>query len=300
MGFLDSAQEMLDKGVSAAKGAVSGLAVEQQAFMKGFARLCNDGWNQGWHERNGGNASYRMTTEEVSSCRTFFYDNPSSWVPLGVRAEELRGEFFAVTASGSHLRNVALDPNRNAGIVEIGASGDAWRIVWGFKGEGVPTSEFPSHFLCHAVRKRVTQGRDRVVYHAHPSATVACSLVLPADARTVTRALWKCMTEGVIAFPGGVGVLPWMAPGGLELARATSAQMEAYDAVLWPQHGLMCAAPDFDAAFGLVQAVEKAADVYVRARCMMGGQEPAHVIPDEGIRAIAAAYRLPVNEAFLG
>ena len=46
MGFLDSAQEMLDKGVSAAKGAVSGLAVEQQAFMKGFARLCNDGWNQ--------------------------------------------------------------------------------------------------------------------------------------------------------------------------------------------------------------------------------------------------------------
>lgn len=68
MGFFDSAQEVLDKGVSAAKGAVSGVAVEQQAFMKGFVRLCNDGWNQGWHERNGGNLTYRMTPEEVSSC----------------------------------------------------------------------------------------------------------------------------------------------------------------------------------------------------------------------------------------
>ena len=45
IGFFDSAQEVLDKGVSAAKGAVSGVAVEQQAFMKGFVRLCNDGWN---------------------------------------------------------------------------------------------------------------------------------------------------------------------------------------------------------------------------------------------------------------
>ncbi len=300
MGFFDSAQEVLDKGVSAAKGAVSGIAVEQQAFMKGFARLCDDGWGQGWHERNGGNVSYRMTTEEVSSCRSFFYDSPSSWVSLGVQAENLGGEFLAVTASGAFLRNVALDVDRNAGIVEMNASGDAWRIVWGFKGEGVPTSELPSHVLCHGVRKRVTQGADRVVYHAHPSAVVACSLVLPADARMVPRALWKYMAEGVIAFPAGVGVLPWMAPGGLDLAQATSKQMENYDAVLWPQHGLMCSAADFDGAFGLMQAVEKAADVYARARSMAGGQEPAHVIPDEGVRAIATAYGLPLNVAFLG
>ena len=52
---------MIDKGVSAAKGVVSGVAVEQQPFMKGFARLCADGWEQGWHERNGGNLTYRMT-----------------------------------------------------------------------------------------------------------------------------------------------------------------------------------------------------------------------------------------------
>ena len=43
MGFFDNAQEVLDRGVSAAKGAVSGVAVEQQAFVKGFARLCSEG-----------------------------------------------------------------------------------------------------------------------------------------------------------------------------------------------------------------------------------------------------------------
>ena len=117
MGFFDNAQEVLDRGVSAAKGAVSGVAVEQQAFVKGFARLCSEGSSQGWHESNGGNASYRLAPEDVASSRSFFYDNPSSWVPLGVQAANLGGEFFLVTAAGAHMRNVALDPDTGAGIV---------------------------------------------------------------------------------------------------------------------------------------------------------------------------------------
>ena len=28
-------------------------------FVQGFIRMANDGWEQGWHERNGGNLSYR-------------------------------------------------------------------------------------------------------------------------------------------------------------------------------------------------------------------------------------------------
>ena len=109
MGFFDNAQEVLDRGVSAAKGAVSGVAVEQQAFVKGFARLCSEGSSQGWHESNGGNASYRLAPEDVASSRSFFYDNPSSWVPLGVQVANLGGEFFLVTAAGAHMRNVALE-----------------------------------------------------------------------------------------------------------------------------------------------------------------------------------------------
>ncbi len=37
-------------------------------IVKGFMRMCNDGWLQGWHERNGGNLTYRMKEEEVAQC----------------------------------------------------------------------------------------------------------------------------------------------------------------------------------------------------------------------------------------
>ena len=33
--------------------------------VKSFIRMANDGWLQGWHERNGGNLSYRMRESEV-------------------------------------------------------------------------------------------------------------------------------------------------------------------------------------------------------------------------------------------
>lgn len=299
MGFFDSAQDVIDKGVSAARGVVSGVAVEQQPFMKGFARLCADGWEQGWHERNGGNLTYRMTDGEVADCRSFFYENPCNWIPLGVQADNLRGAFFAVTGAGRYMRNVPLDIARNVGIVEINAEGDACRIVWGLKDGGMPSSEFPSHFMIHSVRVDVTGGSSRVLYHAHPVNVIALTSVMPLDARTITRALWKAMTECIIAFPNGVGVLPWMVPGGAEIAMATSELMKTFDAVIWAQHGLFCSGADFDSAFGLMHTIEKASDIYVKARLLNGGSEFANTISDEGLRAIARNLGLGVNEDFL-
>lgn len=300
MGFFDNAQEMLDKGVSVAKGAVSGVAVEQQAFAKAFVRMCADGWGQGWHEANGGNLSYRLKPEDVASCRSFFYDNPSSWMPLGVQADNLRGEFFMVTAAGAHMRSVPLDPDATTGIVELSPAGDAWRIVWGFKDGAVPTSELPSHVAAHAVRKDVTAGADRVLYHAHPAEVVALTNVLPLDARTFTRTLWKSLLESMVAFPHGLGVVPWVVPGGPELAAATADALRTYDACVWAHHGVFCPGATFDEAFGRLHTIAKAASIYATARAMNGGSDTfASVIPDEGLQGIAEAYHLPVNEAFL-
>ena len=41
-------------------------------FVKGFIRMANDGWEQGWHERNGGNLSYRVKLEEVEEVKENF------------------------------------------------------------------------------------------------------------------------------------------------------------------------------------------------------------------------------------
>ena len=139
-----------------------------------------------------------------------------------------------------------------------------------------------------------------MLYHAHPANVVALTNVLPLDARTFTRALWKMLMEAMIAFPKGIGVVPWMVPGGPEIASATADAMRVYDACVWAHHGLFCAGNDFDSTFGLAQTIDKAAAVYAQARAMNGGSDRfASAIPDEGLRGIAEAYHLPVNEAFL-
>ena len=89
------------------------------ANVKGFIRMCNDGWLQGWHERNGGNLTYRMTEEDVAACRPFFDETPREWVNMGVQADNLAGEYFITTGSGKFFRNVEPDPIHSIGIVEI-------------------------------------------------------------------------------------------------------------------------------------------------------------------------------------
>lgn len=141
-----------------------------------------------------------------------FYDVAGSWVPLGIEVPSMAGSMFLVTRAGSHMRSVALDPDASVGIVEIDSQGASWRTVWGFKGGGMPTSELPSHVLIAAARSQATEGESRVLYHAHPSNVVALSAVLPLDARTFTRTLWKTMTECIIACPQGIGVVPGWFP----------------------------------------------------------------------------------------
>lgn len=300
MAFFDQAQEMLSQGIDTARGAVSGVAMEQLGFVRGFVRLCNDGWEQGWHERNGGNLSYRLRPEDVDTARKFFDKESRPWTPLGVEAPTMGGAYFLVTGTGNYMRNVAADPSRNIGIVELSPAGDAYRIVWGLDDGGRPTSEFPTHVMNHAVRAAATDGACRVIYHAHPTNIIALSYLLPLDARTFTRVLWKAMTECVVVFPAGVGVVPWMVPGGADIARATSEQMKTFDAVVWASHGLFVSGADFDSTFGLLHTIEKAADIYGRARAMNGGSDQfLNTITDEGLRQIGREFNVKINEAML-
>jgi len=47
-------------------------------FVQGFIRMADDGWQQGWHERNGGNLSYRVKPEEVELVKENFERRSSS------------------------------------------------------------------------------------------------------------------------------------------------------------------------------------------------------------------------------
>ena len=274
------------------------MSILELDVMQAYIRMCNDGWLQGWHERNGGNLTYRMTEEEAVQCRPFFKKELGPWVELGVQADNLKGEYFIATGSGKYLRNVILAPQDNLCICEINAAGDSYRIVWGLEKGGRPTSEFPSHFLNHSVRKAATDGACRVIYHAHPANIIAMTYLLPLTARDFTRALWQSATECPVVFPGGVGVVPWMVPGGADIALATSKLMREYDAAVWAHHGLFVSGPDFDTAFGLMHTIEKAAEIYMKV--VSSGKPVLQTIRDEDLQAIADEFGVKLNQAFLG
>lgn len=266
-------------------------------IIKDYIRMCDDGWQQGWHERNGGNLTYRMTQEEVSQCRPFF-NGEGSWVNMGVTAPSLSGAYFVTTGSGKYFRNVSLAPSASMGIVEINAAGDAWRIVWGLDNGARPTSEFPSHFMNHAVRVAATDGACRVIYHAHPANIIAMTYVLPLTAKEFSLTLWKSATECAVVFPQGVGVVSWMVPGGAEIALATSEVMKTFEAAVWTHHGLFCSGPDFDTTFGLMHTIEKSAQTFVLAMSASGGNL-RQTIQNHELQAIASEFGVELNQEFL-
>ena len=58
-------------------------------FVQGFIRMADDGWNQGWHERNGGNLSYRVKPEEVENVKENLDQNIyKTIIPRNVRLAE--------------------------------------------------------------------------------------------------------------------------------------------------------------------------------------------------------------------
>lgn len=267
-------------------------------IIKDFIRVCNDGWEQGWHERNGGNLSYRMTEEQVEECRPFFKEKPGDWVNIGTKADNLKNEFFIVTGSGKYMRNVILAPQDNICIVEINTNGDSFRIVWGLESGGRPTSEFPTHFMNHSVRKQASNGTNRVIYHAHTPNIIALTYILPLTDRDFSRVLWQSATECPVVFPEGVGVVKWMVPGGSEIALATCELFKKFKAAVWAHHGLFCSGSDFDECFGLMHTIEKAAQIYMMV--LSTGKDIRQTITDDNLRAIAKDFGVAINEDFLG
>ena len=120
-------------------------------FVQGFIRMADDGWKQGWHERNGGNLSYRVKKEEADLVRESF--TPKEWQPIGTEVSGLSGEYFLVTGSGKYFRNIILKPEESICMIEVDEKGENYRIVWGMEKGGRPTSELPSHLMNHEVKK---------------------------------------------------------------------------------------------------------------------------------------------------
>lgn len=271
------------------------MEITNTEWMQGFLRMAQDGWEQGWHERNGGNLTYRLRPEEAESVRDQM--TPGPWLPIGTSVPGLGGEYFLATGSGKFFRHVARCPEENVCLLELDEAGENYRIVWGLTKGGKPTSELPSHLMNHEVKKRVSGGRHRVIYHAHCTNLIALTFVLPLDDKVFTRELWEMATECPVVFPDGVGVVPWMVPGGRDIAVATSRLMETYDVAIWAHHGAFASGETFDLTFGLLHTVEKSAEILCKV-LSIGGHKRQTIQPDE-FRALARDFGVQLPERFL-
>ena len=122
------------------------MKILETKFVQGFIKMANDGYLQGWHERNGGNLSYRLKAEEVEMIRPRL-NAPGEWTPIGTEVPGLAGEFFLVTGSGKYFRNIIVDPEVCLAIIELDDKGVNYRIRWGLVEGGRPTSELPTHLM---------------------------------------------------------------------------------------------------------------------------------------------------------
>ncbi|MBQ6334951.1 MAG: rhamnulose-1-phosphate aldolase [Erysipelotrichaceae bacterium] len=264
-------------------------------LAKAFTKICTDGFNQGWHERNGGNLSYRLTDEEVAEVRDQFNEN-SEWQDIGTSVPDLANEYFMVTGSGKYMRNIQLDFEDNVAIIKVNEDGTKYKIVYGLINGGRPTSELPTHLMNLEVLKKRDEGL-RVVYHAHPANTIALTFILPIDGIIFTREIFEIMTECPVIFPQGIGVIEWMVPGGREIGVKTAKIMETQNVAVWYHHGMFVAGHDFDEAFGLMHTVEKAAEILVKVRSM--SDTKLNTIEPQGFRDICKAFNVEIDEKYL-
>ncbi|MGL4858993.1 MAG: rhamnulose-1-phosphate aldolase [Enterobacteriaceae bacterium] len=241
-------------------------------FIRDMVKATSDMWRKGWNERNGGNISLRLLEEEIAPWRADFDPQPR-FVPLSQPVAELAHCWFLVTGSGKFFRNVELDPADNLLLLQLNEQGDGYRIYWGLRNGGLPTSELPAHLQSHAIRSMISGGEDRVIMHCHATNLIALSYTQALDNASFTRLLWEGSTECLVVFPEGIGIVPWRVPGTDDIGEQTAEQMRQHKLVLWPFHGIFGTGPTLDEAFGLIDTAEKSAQITVKVLSMGGKRQ---------------------------
>ena len=231
-------------------------SVLNASFVKEMICIIHQMYRQGWDERNGGNVSYRIDEDDVRRCLDV--DDVKRVLPFNFDASKLIGQYFILTGTGKYFRNVVKSPETVLGIIRIAKDGHSAELLWGFEDGGSFTSEFPAHMMCH-IKRMAVDSNNRVVMHCHP-----------------TNLLAICGTN--------------------EIGEATSDKMKEYRVVIWGMHGVYACGKDLDETFGLVETVEKAAQVY-----MLTFNKPrVNTIKDEELVEIANFFGVKYKKDFLG
>ena len=266
--------------------------IRNTPFIREICETASNMYRLGWNERNGGNISYRVKPEELSG----FNLDVRREIPLSTPFPGLAGTCFVFTGTQKYFKNVEKDPQNCLGLIRISANGTKAELLWGFEDGSRPTSEITMHLGAHQTRMAIDPDQ-RVVVHAHPANLIAMTQVLEADEKKLTRALWGIMTECIVIFPDGVGMLDWALSSSDALGLKSAEKFRDFRLLVWSMHGITATGTSLDEAFGLMETVEKAAEIYIKVMSVDTGVR--RQITDEALREVCSGFNLTVKDGWL-
>ena len=84
------------------------MVVTNAEFIQGFIRLTDDAFKKGWHERNGGNLSYRIKPEEIEEIKSELKDTKDIYD----ENRRLRKELAEMKKENAFLKKQLIVPKR--------------------------------------------------------------------------------------------------------------------------------------------------------------------------------------------
>ena len=254
--------------------------IQQTAEVAGYL------WEKGWAERNGGNITVNITDGLDEQTKNL----PAIAGPfaIGCVLPHIKGCFFYCKGTGRRMRDLARDPMSNGSIIRICDDCAHYEII--AEQVVMPTSELPSHLAVHDYL--LAKGSPyRASLHTHPIELVALTHSQAWMKKDVaTKMLWSMIPETKAFCPRGLGMVPYMLPGSVDLAEATiKAIDDDYDVVMWEKHGVFAVDVDIMSAFDQVDVLNKAAQIYIAARNM--GFEPEGM-SDAQLTELSTAFHL--------
>lgn len=229
-------------------------------------------WQRGWAEGNAGNISVNITDflrGEVSE------PDPNPYSGLPIKYPGLALNYFFVTGTGKRMRDLADKPLKNALIIQLNEDAGGYRTITNRPDEELvlPTSELPTHLAIHQMIAE-RGSAEKVVMHTHATELTALTHAKEfCNQDTLNKLLWSMHTETAMLVPKGIGFVPFLLPGSVEIAEETVKVLQNHDVAVWEKHGVFAIGETVSGSFDIIDILTKSAQIFLLCR-------KAAIIPD--------------------
>ena len=129
-----------------------------------------------------------------------------------------------------------------------------------------PTSELPAHLGIHQM---ITErgSTEKVVMHTHVTELIALTQCKEfCNQEVLNKIVWDMHPETIMFVPKGIGFVPYLLPGSLDIAKETILALQDHDVALWEKHGVFAIGKSVADTFDLIDILAKSAKIYFLCR----------------------------------